>query len=250
MYLGLSYILNNSIFPWLDPIMIVIVFIFLAGALGIFILLQIVTQKKELWPSEELEKNKKLVVTQLKEKREEANKKITQMGIQMCISEIFLQLRPRILETMMDKTLSREEQLNKMNEMFDELNAEVVLHQAKKKEINQMYLEEVDKQKTIDNEMRNIHNKYDYTFPNLSKYLRNINYKKYNKEIRTSSSFPILNENPTLELSNEISFLVDMMNPKIRAIPEHFIRSSTMNFDNERMRNKRTFSRRKKTKIE
>ena len=70
MYLGLSYILNNSIFPWLDPIMIVIVFIFLAGALGIFILLQIVTQKKELWPSEELEKNKKLVVTQLKEKRE------------------------------------------------------------------------------------------------------------------------------------------------------------------------------------
>ena len=90
----------------------------------------------------------------------------------MCISEIFLQLRPRILETMMDKTLSREEQLNKMNEMFDELNAEVVLHQAKKKEINQMYLEEVDKQKTIDNEMRNIHNKYDYTFPNLSKYLR------------------------------------------------------------------------------
>lgn len=163
----------------------------------------------------------------------------------MCISEIFLQLRPRILETMMDKTLSREEQLNKMNEMFDELNAEVVLHQAKKKEINQMYLEEVDKQKTIDNEMRNIHNKYDYTFPNLSKYLRNINYKKYNKEIRTSSSFPILKENPTLELSNEISFLVDMMNPKIRAIPEHFIRSSTMNFDNERMRNKRTFSRRK-----
>ena len=98
--------------------------------------------------------------------------------------------------------------------------------------------------------MRNIHNKYDYTFPNLSKYLRNINYKKYNKEIRTSSSFPILKENPTLELSNEISFLVDMMNPKIRAIPEHFIRSSTMNFDNERMRNKRTFSRRKKTKIE
>ena len=168
----------------------------------------------------------------------------------MCISEIFLQLRPRILETMMDKTLSREEQLNKMNEMFDELNAEVVLHQAKKKEINQMYLEEVDKQKTIDNEMRNIHNKYDYTFPNLSKYLRNINYKKYNKEIRTSFSFPILKENPTLELSNEISFLVDMMNPKIRAIPEHFIRSSTMNFDNERMRNKRTFSRRKKTKIE
>lgn len=163
----------------------------------------------------------------------------------MCISEIFLQLRPRILETMMDKTLSREEQLNKMNEMFDELNAEVVLHQAKKKEINQMYLEEVDKQKTIDNEMRNIHNKYDYTFPNLSKYLRNINYKKYNKEIRTSSSFPILKENPTLELSNEISFLVDMMNPKIRAIPEHFILSSTMNFDNERMRNKRTFSRRK-----
>ena len=71
----------------------------------------------------------------------------------MCISEIFLQLRPRILETMMDKTLSREEQLNKMNEMFDELNAEVVLHQAKKKEINQMYLEEVDKQKTIDNEL-------------------------------------------------------------------------------------------------
>ena len=163
----------------------------------------------------------------------------------MCISEIFLQLRPRILETMMDKTLSREEQLNKMNEMFDELNAEVVLHQAKKKEINQMYLEEVDKQKTIDNEMRNIHNKYDYTFPNLSKYLRNINYKKYYKEIRTSSSFPILKENPTLELSNEISFLVDMMNPKIRAIPEHFILSSTMNFDNERMRNKRTFSRRK-----
>ena len=113
MYLGLNYILNNSIFPWLDPIMIVIVFFFLAGALGIFILLQVVTEKKELWPSEELEKNKKLVVSQLKEKREEANKKKTQMGIQMCISELFLQLRPRVLETMMDKTLSREEQLMK-----------------------------------------------------------------------------------------------------------------------------------------
>ena len=61
--------------------------------------------------------------------------------------------------------------------MFDELNAEIVLHQAKKKEINQMYLNEVDKKKKNDNELRNIHNKYEYSFPNLSKYLRSINYK-------------------------------------------------------------------------
>ena len=104
--------------------------------------------------------------------------------------------------------------------------------------------------KKNNNELRNIHNKYDYSFPNLSKYLRSINYKKYNKEIRTTSTFPILKPNTTLDLSNEITFLVDMMNPKIRAIPEHFIRSSTMNYDNEQMRHKITFSRRRKNKIE
>lgn len=113
-----------------------------------------------------------------------------------------------------------------------------------------MYLEEVDKQKKNNNELRNIHNKYDYSFPNLSKYLRSINYKKYNKEIRTTSTFPILKQNTTLDLSNESTFLVDMMNPKIRAIPEHFIRSSTMNYDIEQMRHKITFSRRRKNKIE
>ena len=48
IYLGLHYLITKEIYPWLDPIMIVIVFALILGGIGIFILLKLLKNKKEL----------------------------------------------------------------------------------------------------------------------------------------------------------------------------------------------------------
>ena len=108
-----------------------------------------------------------------------------------------------------------------------------------------MYIEEYEKKKkegpSYNTKNTNV---YDYAFPNLTKNLVQKDYKKYNfekKMLRTMEEM-----NPFVDLSNEVSVIIERLNPKIRTVPEHFIKDVLNKIDISTNISKQMFSRRKR----
>ena len=245
IYLGLNYIISNEVYPWLDPIMIVIIFVLVLGGIGLFIAMSVIKRNKEFWPSTELDKNRKLIVNKLRENKEKEVTKQTEMGIHNVIADMFMLIRPEITEIMMNDGISGEEKIEKVNELFNHYNGYRVVHQAKRREINELFVEEFERRKKERaNYIKGNTNKYDYFIPNLSEYLKLSNYRKYQFESKINASLE--EENPFVDLSNEVSVIIGTLNPKVRNIPETFIKDVVCNVDLDKQITKKTFSRRRK----
>ncbi len=245
IYLGLNYIISNEVYPWLDPIMIVIIFVLVLGGIGLFIAMSVIKKNKEFWPSTELDKNRKLIVNKLRENKEKEVTKQTEMGIHNVIADMFMLIRPEITEIMMNDGISGEEKIEKVNELFNHYNGYQVVHQAKRREINELFVEEFERRKKERaNYIKGNTNKYDYFIPNLSEYLKLSNYRKYQFESKINASLE--EENPFVDLSNEVSVIIGTLNPKVRNIPETFIKDVVCNVDLDKQITKKTFSRRRK----
>ena len=166
------------------------------------------------------------------------------MGIQTYITDLFVTIRPKLINIMMKNTLSGDERFELIKDLFYTNKVYQIVHQAKTKEINDIYIEHLEirhKSASINNKQnRNI---YDYTFPNLSENLKLKDYKKYKFESRVLSY--IDNINPHIELSNEVGVLIQRLNPRVRTIPEHFYKDVLYKYDISKNVSKTFFSRRR-----
>ena len=184
-------------------------------------------------------------MNKLRENKEKEVTKQTEMGIHNVIADMFMLIRPEITEIMMNDGISGEEKIEKVNELFNHYNGYRVVHQAKRREINELFVEEFERRKKERaNYIKGNTNKYDYFIPNLSEYLKLSNYRKYQFESKINASLE--EENPFVDLSNEVSVIIGTLNPKVRNIPETFIKDVVCNVDLDKQITKKTFSRRRK----
>ena len=100
----------------------------------------------------------------------------------------------------MKNSLSGDERVEMIRELITLNNGYQIVHQAKRKEINEMYIEEYEKRKkegpSYNTKNTNV---YDYAFPNLTQNLVQKDYKKYNFE-KTVESIDEMPADPEIDL--------------------------------------------------